>query len=183
MSSFFFLVLQRFHNSFNDFLKEKIGTEIIIADEQAYDMLNDNITVIIKYLRGNIYTSSTYTPIILEILTTDVNTTRDLFDDFAKRYNNKTFVKDSGEVVLMTFNTTFINNSFNRAGNNYVTSLQMMGTLIESMNSNDIAYIQLMMQYEAPSRTLVYASTVDNQRYGEKGEINISQKNVCNCFA
>ena len=45
------------YNSFNDFLKEKIGTEIIIADEQAYDMLNDNITVIIKYLRGNIYTS------------------------------------------------------------------------------------------------------------------------------
>ena len=36
------------YNSFNDFLKEKIGTEIIIADEQAYDMLNDNITVIIK---------------------------------------------------------------------------------------------------------------------------------------
>ena len=63
------------YNSFNDFLKAKIGTEIIIADEQAYDMLNDNITVIIKYLRGNIYTSSTYTPIILEILTTDVNTT------------------------------------------------------------------------------------------------------------
>ena len=164
------------YNSFNDFLKEKIGTEIIIADEQAYDMLNDNITVIIKYLRGNIYTSSTYTPIILEILTTDVNTTRDLFDDFAKRYNNKTFVKDSGEVVLMTFNTTFINNSFNRARNNYVTSLQMMGTLIESMNSNDIAYITIDDAiYEAPTRTLVYASTVDNQRYGES-EINKSQK-------
>ena len=48
-------------------------------------MLNDNITVIIKYLRGNIYTSSTYTPIILEILTTDVNTTRVcLFIDFQK---------------------------------------------------------------------------------------------------
>jgi len=164
------------YNSFNDFLKAKIGTEIVIADEQAYDMLNDNITVIIKYLRGNIYTSSTYTPIILEILTTDVNTTRDLFDDFAKRYNNKTFVKDSGEVVLMTFNTTFINNSFNRAGNNYVTSLQMMGTLIESMNSNDIAYITIDDAiYEAPTRTLVYASTVDNQRYGQS-EINKSQK-------
>ena len=164
------------YNSFNDFLKAKIGTEIVIADEQAYDMLNDNITVIIKYLRGNIYTSSTYTPIILEILTTDVNTTRDLFDDFAKRYNNKTFVKDSGEVVLMTFSTTFVNNSFNRTGNNYVTSIQMMGTLIESMNSNDIAYITIDDAiYEAPTRTLVYASTVDNQRYGES-EINKSQK-------
>ncbi len=164
------------YNSFNDFLKAKIGAEIVIADEQAYDMLNDNITVIVKYLRGNIYTSSTYTPIILEILTTDVNTTRDLFDDFAKRYNNKTFVKDSGEVVLMTFNTTFINNSFNRAGNNYVTSLQMMGTLIESMNSNDIAYITIDDAiYEVPTRTLVYAASVDNQRYGN-GEINTSQK-------
>ena len=59
------------YNSFNDFLKEKIGTEIIIADEQAYDMLNDNITVIIKYLRGNIYHLAR-TQLILEILTTDV---------------------------------------------------------------------------------------------------------------
>lgn len=164
------------YNSFNDFLKAKIGAEIVIADEQAYDMLNDNITVIVKYLKGNIYTSSTYTPIILEILTTDVNTTRDLFDGFAKRYNNKTFVKDSGEVVLMTFSTTFVNNSFNRTGNNYITSIQMMGTLIESMNSNDIAYITIDGAiYEAPTRTLVYASTVDNQRYGES-EINTSQK-------
>lgn len=164
------------YNSFNDFLKAKIGAEIVIADEQAYDMLNDNITVIVKYLKGNIYTSSTYTPIILEILTTDVNTTRDLFDGFAKRYNNKTFVKDSGEVVLMTFSTTFVNNSFNRTGNNYITSIQMMGTLIGSMNSNDIAYITIDGAiYEAPTRTLVYASTVDNQRYGES-EINTSQK-------
>ena len=102
--------------------------------------------------------------------------------DFAKRYNNKTFVKDSGEVVLMTFNTTFINNSFNRAGNNYVTSLQMMGTLIESMNSNDIAYITIDDAIYEATRTLVYAANVDNQRYGES-EINTSQKTICNCFA
>ena len=44
------------------------------------------------------------------------------------------------------------------------------------MNSNDIAYITIDDAiYEAPSRTLVYAANVDNQRYGD-GEINTSQK-------
>ena len=84
----------------------------------------------------------------------------------------------------MTFNTTFINNSFNRLQET-TTLLTNMGTLMmKSMNSNDIAYITIDDAiYEAPTRTLVYAANVDNQRIW--GEIINKQipKNICNCFA
>ena len=64
---------------------------------------------------------------------------------------------------------------------------------MRSMNSNDIAYITIDDAiYEAPTRTLVYAANVDNQRYGERNKhitkkcltvsLNLSMLNKDNDF-
>lgn len=150
-----------------------------ITDEINYQYDGSDNALVIKYLAGNNYKDSKVLPIQLTIFTRDIPTTKTLLEDFAKTYNNAPFYYDNGDgtidYVQAIYGTPMLLQNFDMTGNNFTHQFVIAATLIISSNVSEIKQVFIdNVEYETTTRSLAYASSLDNQRVGN-AYINTSQ--------
>lgn len=139
-------------------------TDYEITDEVNYQYNGEGNAIVLKYLSGTNYRDSKVLPIQLAIYTTDVAATKQTLDTFTNTLNNSPFY-DNTDYVQQIYSTPLLLTPFDPAGNNYIHQFIISATLLISSNVSEIKQVFIDgVEYETTTRSLVYASQVDNQR-------------------
>jgi hypothetical protein len=131
------------------------------------------ITIVIKFLTGNIFTNSTIYPIQFIILS-EVNSAeiaRTLMETFANTYNMSSFVSNFIYHKQM-YSTPTIMSNFNRTADGLRSMLFMSGTLVVTQNVNDFTYALIVRE----DRNInVYGSITNFPATGVANDLYLAQ--------
>ena len=155
-----------------NFLKEKI-TFCDVVNELDLIWDNNSDVAIVKSLQGIQFEDSKNLPLQILFKTQNIDGMLALIYEFINN-NNLTYTLFEGNSVYQQYFTPYVVSAGNEIDNNYYSTIILTGTLITTLNSNDISRIIIDNQpIKTTQRKINYSTATHNYKITNKN-LNVS---------
>lgn len=124
---------------FIQFIKDNLaeGYDFKIAQDLSFNFDDKRDNVILRLQQGNRYKKGVVIPITILVTSDDVETMRQVWTDWVNAVSDENYIEGTDN-YYMVFMSPSIVQTFDEVSNNFYSVLTIMGTIVETNNTNDI---------------------------------------------
>lgn len=124
---------------FIQFIKDNLteGYDFKIAQDLSFNFDDKRDNVILRLQQGNRYKKGVVIPITILVTSDDVETMRKVWTDWVNAVSDENYIEGTDN-YYMVFMSPSIVQTFDELSNNFYSVLTIMGTIVETNNTNDI---------------------------------------------
>lgn len=151
---------------FIQFIKDNLaeGYDFKIAQDLSFNFDDKRDNVIIRLQQGNRYKKGVVIPITILVTSDDVETMRKVWTEWVNAVSDENYIEGTDNYYMLFMSPSIVQ-TFDEISNNFYSVLTIMGTIVETNDSNDISKIEIKNtlgeyeELELVSGSVSYVST------------------------
>lgn len=140
-----------------------------INSELNFKFESDKDNVIVRLQQGNRYKKGVVLPITILVTSKDLNNAMQVWSQLVLEVSDKNYIEGTDNYYML-FMTPSVNQMFDEVTNNYYSVISIMGTIVETNETNDIVKVEVRRgsnpfeEVELIGSTLTTTLTVDTEQ-------------------